>query len=258
MVSNLLQIQIDTQNIKFNDLVLPIQKYFDGKNIFIDENFSIGDKEYHIYFNYGLDSLLVDIQISLLNVDDDAVGYFLNMSKFLEKFSFFDYFKKYVYLDDLNSIKDYIGSIESNISFSKGDIVGKINEVEGLINVSKSDIIDILNDLKVDVDVDVDLTPILNKLNEIEIKFDFTKVIELPTILEQKVSKYLGMQSLNGSNGSKFADGSVVNVKGYQGNWIVEGSYPMLNQDSVSIVVYKLVQDGKILLAPAPFVTKVS
>jgi len=79
-------------------------------------------------------------------------------------------------------------------------------------------------------------------------------IVTLSEKLDEKLTQIFGLHSLDGSNGSKFKDGSIVKIKGYDGDWKVEGSYPMLNSDGVTIIVYKVVQDGRVLLAPSPFV----
>jgi len=101
------------------------------------------------------------------------------------------------------------------------------------------------------------LDVISSTLDDICSKVDVLNVFDISNKIDEKLSQLFSMNSLNGSNGSKFKDGSNVTVKGYDGNWVVEGSYPMLNGDNVTIIVYKLTQDDKVLLAPAPYVEKV-
>jgi hypothetical protein len=75
--------------------------------------------------------------------------------------------------------------------------------------------------------------------------------------LYDKLTGVLNMQSLNGSNGSKFKDGEKVKIEGYFDFWEVLGSYLVLTDDNVVTVVYQLKCDDRIVLAPASFVSKV-
>ena len=102
--------------------------------------------------------------------------------------------------------------------------------------------------------VGVDLSSVEDSLNVISQKVDVLNVLDISNKIDEKLSQIFNLQSLNGSNGSKFKDGSETTVKGYSGTWKVEGSYPMLNSEGITIIVYKLLQDDRVLLAPAPFV----
>lgn len=89
---------------------------------------------------------------------------------------------------------------------------------------------------------DVDLTPVLTKLDN----------LDYPQIDINSFS----FNSLNGSCGS-FADGTIVNCVGIDGDFVVAGSQFVWNDSTTqsSMILYKLVKDEKFCLVPAVYVT---
>ena len=218
----------------------------------------------------NVDSAVLSVNDNISSIHTHIDGNYSNISSVLNEMS-----------SKVNSIDGYINSalpsylnvpldvINASVDEIKNNVIGigmtiddnVVNKLDQLnYNVDLSPVTEKLNEIdsKLDsVDCDIDLSSVTSKLDDICSKVDVLNVFDISNKIDEKLSQLFSMNSLNGSNGSKFKDGSNVTVKGYDGNWVVEGSYPMLNGDNVTIIVYKLTQDDKVLLAPAPYVEKV-
>jgi len=145
---------------------------------------------------------------------------------------------------DLTPVKNELDDISTKLNSFKCDV--DLSSVEDKLN-------DIDN--KISNSGKFDLSSIQDILVEISKKVDVLNVLDITNKIDEKLGQLFNLKSLNGSNGSKFKDGEEVLVKGYAGKWKVEGSYPLLNNDGLTIIVYRLSQDGRVLLAPSPFVS---
>ncbi len=235
----MIDIIIKSQNILIGENVFPVSIYYNNKILdFENDDVLIGDEHYHIKLYLNFNDFNFRYYVAKKVGDDEIV----------ERFKIYagDFIKKrgiFVGFDDLEdsvyTLQDYLDEISNNISEINTNFVNKCNEIKE----------DISN-----IDFDCDLSSIENKIKEISTKVDILDVFEISQKIDEKLSQIFNLKSLNGSNGSKFKDGSIVKIKGYDGDWKVDGSYPLLNSDGVTIIVYKVVQDDRVLLAPSPFV----
>jgi len=212
---------VNDKFISFYDFKVPVAFYEkDGVLSFSSDNISYNDKKYKLELNVDVNILKVSFYIAEI-VDGKDVFVNLNVDAIRYLFSR-NVVAKLLHLENK--------TLGNKLSF----VVNKINSLESSINK--------------------DFTDVNNYLKQISSKFDLLKVLDISKMIDDKLTQIFNLHSLNGSNGSKFKDGSIVKIKGYDGDWKVEGSYPLLNSDGVTIIVYKVVQDGRVLLAPSPFV----
>jgi len=302
-------VEVDEFNIKINDLVYPIQRFFDGEILLFDNDFVIDDVTYHLYLKYDLKKMFFECEMRVVDADDDAVGYLVDIDSFVKSFSLFDYFRNYLTVNDLNvikgyvdSIKDYVSSVRGDISSAKGDVIEEISEVRGMISSVRGDINSakgivigeisevqgmigsvrgdinsakgivieeisevqgMIGSVKSDIssarsDVIEEIGEILNfvrdDIKKLGNKIDVVELFSLPQKIQESINKMLSLKSLNGSNGSKFKDGEKLQVQGYDGDWEVISSFPMLNSDSNLIILYYVKQDDKFMIVPAPLI----
>jgi len=208
--------------IIFKDLKIPVAFYESNGVLFFNDELSVGDKKYKVYLKVDVNSFKSVFYISEI-VDGKEV--FVDFS-----FNSFNYIFGRGFLLNIEQVKDLKNFISDN--FKK-------------INIDFTPIENSLNKISSNIE---------NGFNEIFSKIDILGVFDISKMIDDKLTQIFNLHSLNGSNGSKFKDGSIVKIKGYDGDWRVEGSYPLLNSDGVTIIVYKVVQDGRVLLAPSPFV----
>ena len=186
---------------------------------------------------------------------------------------------RFTSLEDLfDDLDDFVHHYDSYLS----SVIDRFSEVEDKINGATDIVQDVVNtyynELRDKIsDVNVDLTPVINKLNVIEddVKhIDFTPVIndldeikslfnqlqvleiaKLPEKIKETAKQLVGSVSLNGNFGAKFKDGENVIIKGYEGQWVVDGSFFVITSDNTYTIIYKVSQGDKTLLAPASFVS---
>ena len=156
----------------------------------------------------------------------------------LQLFEYYIYAKLYQKLDNLG--------IGGDIKLTIDNILNNVQEVSSDV----SDVKKYFNSVNDSID------GVKLGLDEVSSKINILDVFHISSKIDEKLSQIFSVKSLNGSNGSKFKDGDRVTVKGYDGLWVVDGSYHMLNADNITIVVYKLSQADKLMLVPAPFVEK--
>ena len=177
----------------------------------------------------------------------------------------------------VDSIKDYVSSVRGDISSAKGDVIEEISEVRGMISSVRGDINSakgivieeisevqgMIGSVKSDIssarsDVIEEIGEILNfvrdDIKKLGNKIDVVELFSLPQKIQESINKMLSLKSLNGSNGSKFKDGEKLQVQGYDGDWEVISSFPMLNSDSNLIILYYVKQDDKFMIVPAPLI----
>jgi len=221
-------VTVSPKFISFHTFEVPVSFYEkDGYLEFVSDKIVYDDKHYKIYLKIDFNSLRSVFYIAEI-VDNKEVfaDVFLNL---------------YDYFFFRNSVLRLIYFYRI---FKDVDFIDKFNRLDDRILTSFDNFKDDLNSLK-------DFRDLLFDLNK---KFSVFDVLDISKMIDDKLTQIFNLKSLNGSNGSKFKDGSIVKIKGYDGDWRVEGSYPMLNSDGVTIIVYKVVQDGRVLLAPSPFV----
>jgi len=221
--------------IIFKDLKIPVAFYESNGVLFFNDELSVGDKKYKVYLKLDINSFkfvfyiseIVDGKEVFVDFDFNFANYVFSRSSLLNIFYFED-------SEFDNSIVKQVKDLKSFISDNFKKINIDFTPIENSLNKISSDI--------------------KNGFNEIFSKIDILGVFDISKMIDDKLTQIFNLHSLNGSNGSKFKDGSIVKIKGYDGDWKVEGSYPLLNSDGVTIIVYKVVQDGRVLLAPSPFV----
>ena len=198
----------------------------------------------NISFSYNDNPYNLQLEVDVLNFHSRF--YFARGDQFsqvtfdLSGFANSNLFVGNFILKEISNLGDSINSIENVLQNFNCDV--DLSSIEsGLNSISQ----------KVD---SIDLSSLNSILGNISQKVDVLNVLDISNMIDEKLSQLFNLKSLNGSNGSKFKDGSIVKVKGYDGDWKVDGSYHMLNNDGVTIVVYKLVQGDRVLLAPSPFV----
>lgn len=221
-------------NIGSSYFLLPL--YFkDGVLDFSVDSLHYDSTDVKVVLHFDLGSRLFKVYVAELSGGSElAVPYTINAGEFLQSFGL---------MSDSVSLLDNLYDVESSIISNLRTESNKI-----------SNKIDSLN-------VDVDFTPInqklsdfANVLNDISSKISFMQIADITKVIDDKLGQLFHLPSLNGSNGAKFKDGEEVSVSGYNGLWKVEGSYPMLNSDGATIVVYKLTKNDRVLLAPSVFV----
>ena len=246
----LFDIVIDDNYIKLPDSYYPLFYYLDNNQLNFSSDYTFNDK------NLSIEVVSYNNDYFYRCFDENGKFVFL----FVYYKSVFDYFGEFFdgFVSGLfetlggyyNSLSDMLYGIKSQLNDINCDI--DFSPVLDKLDSSNSYFSQKLKDIN--SKINCDFSPLEQKLNEINGKFDILKVLDVSKVIDEKLSQVFNLKSLNGSNGSKFRDGESVKVKGYNGEWIVDGSYPILNQDSISIIVYKLKQDDRIILAPAPFV----
>ena len=230
----------------------PIVPYYKNKILDFDEEISIDDDVYRVKLYFDFNDYVFKTFLALKDGDDYlsvSGGFKFYAYDFVisrDLYPFGEILDVYEDINDsIEAIEDIIvsakGSLEGSIGSVRGSILGEINFVKGSINSAKDAI---LNKCE---DINVDFSPIEDKLSNLDKKCDLFSVLDISNMIDEKLSQIFNLKSLNGSNGSKFKDGSIVKVKGYDGDWKVDGSYPLLNSDGVTIIVYKVVQDDRVL-----------
>ena len=244
-----MNVNVTSSFIDIDGNVFPLSLYFqnevlnfdevvniNGENIHFIINVNLRDKTYLFYYGKVVDGKDYELEfeepITLSISDfyksksfnfDDIINYINNVSNKLDSF--------------IQTTNDKFQDIYSFIDDASGEVIGTLSGK--------------ISNIKID---DIDFSEIENKLDDISSKVDVMNVFDISKMIDEKLGQLFNMPSLNGSNGSKYKDGEEVTVKGYEGIWKVEGSYPLLNNDSVTIVIYKLTQGDKVILAPSPFV----
>jgi len=108
--------------------------------------------------------------------------------------------------------------------------------------------------------LNIDLTPIENKIDTVKSditskldNLDFTKLKEdLKSLFSMNLTKI----SLNGANGSKFADGDQVVIDNFVGVWKVLSSFQAVIDDNNLTILYYVQKDDKTMIVPSAFVTQ--
>ena len=228
-------------------VVVPFYFYFDISKIApndssdfvvsIEEDFVIVSYKGSVVFKKPLFFYFKDGVLNLnssfsSDVEGSDASYSISMRVDVENRSFYFYFAKD---GKLVSVSVDLQNFANSDLFLKNVILNKLNDLDCGGG-------------------SVDLTPVENSLNNISQKVDVLNIVDISNKIDEKLSQIFNLQSLNGSNGSKFKDGEEVTLKGYTGNWSVGGSYSLLNNDGVTIIIYKLIQGDRVVLAPAPFV----
>lgn len=241
-----------------------VDLYYKDRKLFFDENISLGDNVFRVYLDFDFYSPRFIIYVAQIVDGDELVVSFV-------PFSFVSFVVSRGILPRLsdvlrscNDVYDAVNSVNGSINGLRSEFSGRFSSLNTLVDNCCNSVMDKFDS----VNCDVDLTPLQNSIGNIELKIDplvskmddlgaklsLLQIVELEQKIEEKLGQLFHMPSLNGSNGAKYKDGDEVPVKGYNGLWKVEGSYPMLNADGVTIVVYKLIQDDRVLLAPSVFV----
>jgi len=188
-----------------------------------------------VILNFDLKSMLFKVYVAELSGGSElAIPYSVSAGEFLKAFGL-------IFNDD-HIVQELYSAESSLVSF----IREKYDDLSAKIN-----------NLNVDVDftpINTHLDQIANLVTEINSKISIMQIADLTKIIDDKLGQLFHMPSLNGSNGAKYKDGEEVPVSGYDGLWKIEGSYPMLNSEGATIVVYKLTKDDRVLLAPSVFV----
>jgi len=129
-----------------------------------------------------------------------------------------------------------------NDSFLNGEFLdssaGSVGDLSPVMNGINA----LQNQINALIIPDVDLTPVLTKLDNLNYP-----EIDINTF---------SFNSLDGSCGS-FSDGTIVNCVGIDGDFVVAGSQFVWNDSTTqsSMILYKLVKDEKFCLVPAVYVT---
>lgn len=235
---------IDVEGVKFLT-----NAYIKNNCVKFDKNVQIGGDVYHVVLDFDLSSLIFKHYVGKV-VDSDELAFFytVNFAGLLKDKNITQINEELLNSIDSvqNVVSDNASSILNSINQNTGSILGAINNLDARI-------VGVRDDLH-GLNCNVDLTFIENKLSDIDNRLNLMQIVELEQKIDEKLGQLFHMPSLNGSNGAKYKDGEEVPIKGYNGLWRVEGSYPMLNADGVTIVVYKLTQNDRVLLAPSVFV----
>ena len=253
-------VEITKDYVIFEDNYFPVCLYYDNEVLHFDKKVSLGDDVYHLVIHIDVRNKNFYYFISKVVKDDEVLPDFnlrVYAGEFIKYKLGFDIFDSV--FSSISDIVDSIGDIQSSVGSLEGDIASLSGEIDGIkgsisgVNNSISGCCDSIESKLESINCNIDLSSVEDKIVEISKKVDVLNVMDITNMIDEKLGQLFSLNSLNGSNGSKYKDGEMVKVKGYDGEWKVEGSYPLLNNDSVTIIIYKLVQDDKVLLAPSPF-----